>query len=1201
MATVEELLGPRPKTVEELLGPRPTGSGIEPPPFDTEGFLTSVGKERGFALDATERDGFARTIAHFSRPFVSQFYEINSSANRGMASFYEGLDLVADFISNRTGAEKGGLFSKLSKTALENADYWKKRADEVGVNFIDELVGSALGGFAPGVAGFALDVGSLYTLPAMRGFARAEKTGDNPFVSGLVEAAQTKSLHMMFKAMDPLKKYLKAPMMGTIFGTQEAAVAPEGEGGKAFAKGFGTGVGYSIFSPGGQMGLGEMIKNARIQKALKPEAVIPESEVLKNDPIVEKIIQEKERFVEETPKIPIAEPGKEGERLIRIQEKGDETIPSADKPQGLYLSFEASGSPHRDLGGKEYVYEATAQNPLDVSEPLKVKHIERYGLSKGDPVEASAGIKALKKLVPDKEFERLLKLTKKEAIEEFSQKYPEVDWSRYYDSYEMLEAVAGIEARKAGYDAIVSKEKALPEFSEYVALSPSAIREPGAAKGDFTEIVPDRPLADQFAPVGGPKESPRKFWKTVEEADRTAPEAKEIMGEIQKEEPVVNIVQPNRTNLEKAYSVLEKKGFDDTLKMAESGEGLSPVEKGALFNVLMERAQKDGDWGKFVSIMDTYSLYLADLGRGVQIASVWGRSTPMGFIKWAEKQLEAVNKKYGWADTLLGRKKAALTEQEKIQMAQEFTRIQKLPDGPEKSNEMLKLIDRVAVKVPPSISEMIDAYRYQNMLSGPQTQERNIFWNMTNTFITRPMDLAGAGVIDFFGSALRGTERKAYISDVPTYMKEALGAIPTALTAFKAAWKQELGEIMQKPDLGVDYKTPFEQARTKQLPKALTVVQRFMEAQDKFNSILITAGEKARMVKNGVGEIEATAKAKALAEKYLVRDKLDPNDPSLSLFSKAVEGLGVTVEHGRHLPVIGKPLGWVVPFLRTPIKVGVTMIERSPLGWARGNIDVDSASKLVGGAMVTGLGAMFAYMGEVTWSAPTNEEEKQWFFASGRRPYSFKVGETWVPAWYLGPFALAFMFPAAVKHYTQDSKQSMTNDDLEKLSDVAGGIAKFVASQTSAQSIGNFFAFMSGDIDYNVKNQVGFTIGQFIPLGAMLRYVNKAIDPVYRKAEGVLEQTQKNIPVWSEELPARTKPFMEESRRDFFNLFLPYEVGVEDPAYETLYPMKKIEARQKYLDNKMNQLIQKMGEGDYREKHFDEMIKIMNAAPKVFE
>lgn len=298
---------------------------------------------------------------------------------------------------------------------------------------------------------------------------------------------------------------------------------------------------------------------------------------------------------------------------------------------------------------------------------------------------------------------------------------------------------------------------------------------------------------------------------------------------------------------------------------------------------------------------------------------------------------------------------------------------------------------------------------------------------------------------------------------------------------------------------------------------------------------------------------------------------------------------------------MGKPMSWVVPFLRTPLNLGVEMVERSPIGWARGNIDLESASKLVAGGVVTGVGTLFAYLGETTWTAPTDPKEKEWFYASGRKPFSVKVGEKWVPYWYMGPYALAFAFPTAIKYYTEDSKQSLTNSQVEKIGEIAKGLSKFLASQTSAQSIGNFFSYMSGDIDYNFANQFGFMLGQVIPAEAMIRYINKAVDPIYRKPEGVYEQIIKDIPILSKELPARMTPFMEESRRDFFNMFLPYDIGTSKEEYEGMLPWIKMQNRMNYLDNKMKDLNKKMGEGDLRDKHFDEMIKIFEAYPEVFE
>ncbi|HUT59590.1 MAG TPA: hypothetical protein VNA25_17205, partial [Phycisphaerae bacterium] len=56
-----------------------------------------------------------------------------------------------------------------------------------------------------------------------------------------------------------------------------------------------------------------------------------------------------------------------------------------------------------------------------------------------------------------------------------TEKYPDVEWDRYFDGYEMLEGYAGLLAREKGYDAIVDESGT--EFAERVALADTAITE----------------------------------------------------------------------------------------------------------------------------------------------------------------------------------------------------------------------------------------------------------------------------------------------------------------------------------------------------------------------------------------------------------------------------------------------------------------------------------------------------------------------------------------------------------------------------------------------------------------------------------------------------------------------------------------------------------------------------------------------------
>lgn len=972
--------------------PLASGHLPDPSPFDVDGYFNEWNKSQNIERMADNHNAFTGVVHSFAKPFIAQGYNTMSSLNRGVASFYAHLDSVADFVEASGMGKKEGLFDKLSKISSENADYWRERAEKVGIGFLDELVSEAVGGFVPGVTQFATDVASGFTFPYMAGAAEGHKKGEQPFSAGILEAAKTGTLSGLFKMLGPLKTYLKAPTMGTIFGIQEMEGAPEGEKAKAFAKGALIGAGYAMTSPGGRLGLNEIAEN------LRPE--------------IEKVRQNAE-FIG------------------------------------------------------------------------KVLKSERGAI--GEP--------------PEKEETR-----------------------------------------------------------------------------------------------------PRKFIKTVEEAAETAPEIKERL-EKMPEEAKDYYVQPNKESLEKADLRIQVEGLDKTVDYAMSNAELN-AEKGATFIRLMERFQGEGDFDRAVQMVEAYDTQLREAGRFVQAASIWNKLTPGGFVRWAEKQLETTKSKYSWVDTVFGNKPEdfTLTKDEKTEIFKKMTEINKMPEGIEKTDATLEMIDSIAKKVPPSVNEIIDAYRYQNMLSSPRTHMRNIGENIFNTFMTRPFDLTTRGAYDWVKSTLTGKEREAYISDVPAYLKASVNAVPNALEGFISTYKQKQGSEIKKPELGIEVKNEFERARSKEMPAVLTIVQRFMEASDKFNSALISAGEFEIQKKRGATDSEAYEKSKALAEKYLYRDKLDPNDTDLSYFSKVLSSLGKTLETSRKMPGLSVLSKWYVPFLKTPINKGIQMIEHSPLGIARSEFDKEAMAKIVAGSVVTGIGAMFAMNGDTTWAPPTDQKEKEWFYASGRKPFSVKIGDKWIPFWYLGPYALAFGLPAAAKHYSETQKQALTRDGYDKLLKTAEGVAQFIGSQTSSQSIGALFSAVGGDIDYNVLSQTAFTAEQIIPGSGLVRYINTILDPVYRKPNGFIEQIEKDLPLLSEKLESRKTPYLETSERESQNYFLPYDVGTVKPEYEVMLPLERYKLRQGHLERKMNDLITKTRKGELTpEESLKEIIKIMKASPKSLE
>jgi len=238
------------------------GQLSDPPPFDIDAYWAEWNKTQPIEAMATNHEGFSKVLFEVSRPYAMG-YNTLSALNRGVASVFAHMDNIADFIEISGGGTKGGLFEKLAEISEQKADYWQKRVDQVGISFVEELVSEAVGGAVPGITQFVLDVGSGFTFPYMAGASRAYKKGENAFTAGITEAAKTATLSAIFKMMGPLEKYLKAPVMGTIFGLQEMEGSPEGQKTRAFAKGMGTGVLFSATTPGGKLGINEIYENAK--------------------------------------------------------------------------------------------------------------------------------------------------------------------------------------------------------------------------------------------------------------------------------------------------------------------------------------------------------------------------------------------------------------------------------------------------------------------------------------------------------------------------------------------------------------------------------------------------------------------------------------------------------------------------------------------------------------------------------------------------------------------------------------------------------------------------------------------------------------------------------------------------------------------------------------------------------------------------
>lgn len=208
-------------------------------------------------------------ISGITRPFKAQAFETMKGYHQGIAGFAQRLDDIATFVSDKTGLEKGGLFGEAAKFYSQNADYWDRRAKEVGVNAIDEMVGSALGGAIPGITEFALNV----PYSAMTGAAEAHKKGTSELAGAITEGVKRFTLGQIFHMAGQLKQPLSSLAQG---GTMALQTAGEGGSPSEIAKSFGVGTLYGATSPGGNIGVKEIMGRPEVNIADQlPRSVWP--------------------------------------------------------------------------------------------------------------------------------------------------------------------------------------------------------------------------------------------------------------------------------------------------------------------------------------------------------------------------------------------------------------------------------------------------------------------------------------------------------------------------------------------------------------------------------------------------------------------------------------------------------------------------------------------------------------------------------------------------------------------------------------------------------------------------------------------------------------------------------------------------------------------------------------------------------------
>lgn len=643
----------------------------------------------------------------------------------------------------------------------------------------------------------------------------------------------------------------------------------------------------------------------------------------------------------------------------------------------------------------------------------------------------------------------------------------------------------------------------------------------------------------------------RGFYRTTLDSDVTDPEVKARLKEVDGAYSPVK----NSDQIRQAQINLDTEGYEAMKARAINGTDLDP-QSNADALIVMKRAQEEGRYDDVVDIIRARQELGTKSGQFTQTFSLWNRLTPEGMLRYANAEITDAQENMSPATKFIREKLGKptedieLTEEDAKQISKYMKQANAAGSEEEAMKHTKKALEVINQKIPWGVSDYLDEYRYNNMLSNPKTSVRNVYSNAFNTLITRPATLVAEG---------KFTEAGAYYKGMWSSLEDGRESYLQAIR----------GETpIEKPDLS--------ELNRNKLPEQFTFPSRFTEAQDKFFSSLIQGG----MEEAGI----SAADAKKAAEYSLYRQGLHSEEQGwlLNKIDDVTSWLYKAPKWAR----------WFVPFIRTPMNIMKQQIEYSPAGVATmpgAKNQSEQQAKTILGTVAFTLGAMAAGEGKTTWTSPTDQTAKSLFYASGRKPFSIffgkdpdnpQEGEKWVPMWWFGPFGLALGMAAASKYYSDQSDTALSDTELDKLTEGVTGLLKFITSQTSLTGLNNFARLATGDVDFSVQKNLAFTASQTVPWTGFLKYISTVVDPVYRNPSGFAEQFMSGIPGATFNMESYKEPDGSEARREPINYFVPYDIGVPDSRYQV--PLKgRLTSRQ--YSRKKTQIIKDIGRMDYSE------------------
>lgn len=569
----------------------------------------------------------------------------------------------------------------------------------------------------------------------------------------------------------------------------------------------------------------------------------------------------------------------------------------------------------------------------------------------------------------------------------------------------------------------------------------------------------------------------------------------------------------------------------------------------ATAQALADKFAREGNLEQAIDLVEVTSKKLTQSGQAIQAASMFGRLTPEGVLRYAQRQFDQAN------DLIkVESKKLKLTPGLVKRLRTQAENLQKLPEGSrEKIVQTAKMLKTIADEVPVNIGKKISLVQTMGQLLNPKTLMRNIIGN-TGFAVGENIKDVVATPIDWFVSKFTGERTKA----LPSLVAQARGFKKGLKEGFEDAW------------LGIDTSAAATQF---DLPKGQVFKNKMLNGLERTLGVALKAPDRAAYQAAFESSLAMQMKLKKVTEAtpemlHIAHlDGLYRTFQDDSVAAKVFMGIKKALNAGKDFGVGDV----VLKYPKTPGNLLARGIDYSPAGFLKSIVElakpllgkgfdqrafVESTSRaLTGTASLVGAGALMHKLGLITGKRAEDSDINALqrttglgqyklnmsglarFVMSGFDPDEAKLkpGDKTISYDWFQPSAIGLSVGANIDEMMSESEATIRNNPLAALIVSLGEGVDTLGEQPLVQGITRPFKYAESISDAAL-NALQSVPTSFIPtfLGQIRQVADKnqrnIQDPDY--IQETLNLAKNKIPGLSDTLPKKYGSLGEELKNE---------------------------------------------------------------------